>query len=150
MKTFQSMAIGGCIVAALVIGLQALPDVQWIVVLAAGVFGLVALVSLAIEAFLLVKARPASQPVAQPVAETGKRSPATGTTTQPVADRWSQPLAQPVAVDSQPPATGSQPARNRPGLVERNVPWTDLIFEEVPAVRPRALAGAEDHAGGPR
>lgn len=138
MKTFQSMAIGGCIVAVAVIGLQALPDVQWIVVIVASVFGLAALVTLAIEAFLPAKAHSASQPVAQPVSQPANdplqpywsdtdewSQPAQPP--QPVADRWSQPLAQPVVVDLQPPATGAQPARNDVGI---------MIVDEVPAMRP--------------
>ena len=138
MKTFQSMAIGGCIVAVLVIGLQAVPDVQWLVVLAAGVFGLVALVSLAVEAVLPHLApqpvvKPVVQPIdmvlqpPQPVAESWSQpaQPA-----QPVADRWSQPLAQPVVLDMQPPATGSQPAR-RPADI-----MASMIVDEVPPMRP--------------
>lgn len=140
MKTFQSMAIGGFIVAVAVIGLQALPDAQWIVVIAAGVCGLVALVSLAIEAFAGRKARPAPQPVAQPVAqpvndplqpywpvEDDWSQPAQPA--QPVADRWSQPLAQPVVVDAQPLATDAQPARNRIADLSH------MIVDEVPAVK---------------
>lgn len=137
MKTFQSMAIGGCIVAALVIGLQALPDVQWIVVIAAGVLGLAALVSLAVEAVLPHLApQPVAQPVSQPlemvlqppqpVAESWAQpvQPA-----QPVADRWSQPLAQPVVLDMKPPATASQPAR-RPADI-----MASMILDDVPDVR---------------
>jgi hypothetical protein len=140
MKTFQSMAIGGCIVAVAAIGLQSFPDVQWIVVIAAGIFGLVALATLAIEAFSPAKAHSASQPVAQPVLQPVDDPaqpydllagdwPQPAQPAQPVADRWSQPLAQPVVVDSQPLATAPQPAR-RPADI-----MACMIVDEVPAVR---------------
>lgn len=140
MKTFQHMAIGGCIVAALVIGLQALPDVQWIVIIVASVFGLVALATLAIEAFLPAMPHPAPQPVAQPVAQPANdhlqpydllagdwSQPAQPA--QPVADRRSQPLAQPVVVDLQPPATTPQPPRSYGEMM------ASMIVDEVPAVK---------------
>lgn len=140
MKTFQSMAFGGCIVVVAVIGLQNFPDAQWLVVIAAGIFGLVALATLAIEAFAGQKAHPAPQPVAQPVVQPADdpAQPYWSETdewvqppqpVQPVADRRSQPLAQPVVVDAQPPATAPQPARNRIADLSH------MIVDEVPAVR---------------
>lgn len=137
MKSLRPMSIGGFIVAGLIVVLQPFPDVQLVVVAAACIFGLVALVMLAIDAVL---PHPAPQPVAQPVSQPANDplqpydllagdwsqppQPA-----QPVADRWSQPLAQPVVVDSQPLATAPQPAR-RPADI-----MASMIFDEIPEVR---------------
>lgn len=134
MRTFQSMAIGGCIVAVLVIVLQAIPDVQWIVVIVAGVFGLVALASLAVEAILAHSApQPVAQPLAQPIDMVLQPPQPVADTwlqpaqpPQPVADRWSQP----VVLDAQPLATGTQPAR-RPADI-----MASMIFDDVPPMRP--------------
>lgn len=138
MKSLRPMSIGGFIVAGLIVVLQPLPDAQLVVVGLASIFGLVALVMLAIDAILPHSApQPVAQPVSQPVddplqpywpVEDGWSQPPQPA--QPVADRWTQPPAQPVVVDSQPLATAPQPARKPADIM------ASMIFDEVPAMRP--------------
>ena len=136
-KSLRPMSIGGFIVAGLIVVLQPLPDVQLVVVGLASVFGLVALVTLAVEAVLPHSApQPVAQPVSQPVndplqpywpVEDDWSQPEQPP--QPVGGRWTQPPVQPVGVDSKPLATAPQPARNRIDIL------ADMIVDEVPAVK---------------